>query len=143
MKHCNTCSTDKPKNEFHTRKASKDGLSPKCRSRWPPYDDTRLKDPKRIKMREEYARTEKGIERGNSCKYAWSEKNQKKKKASTAVGNAVRDGKMAKKPCEICGATYRIHAHHDDYDKVYDVRWLCSEHHREWHKIHGEALNSK
>lgn len=141
MKHCNTCATDKPKSEFHTRKASKDGLSAKCRSCAKAYDDARNNNPDRVAMRKAYAKTPQGIERGNEAKRVWGLKNAKKKSASTAVANAVRDGKMTRKPCEVCGATYRIHGHHDDYNKVYDVRWLCSEHHRAWHKINGEAAN--
>lgn len=141
MKHCNTCATDKPKTEFHTRKASKDGLSPKCRTCAKAYDDARLQKPDRVEMRKAYAKTPQGIERGNKSKNAWAARNPKKVHASNTVANAVRDGKMTRKPCEVCGSTYRIHGHHDDYDKIYDVRWLCSEHHRLWHRLNGEAAN--
>ena len=73
---------------------------------------------------------------------AWDTKYPMKRKAITTVGNAIRDGKITKKPCEVCGAT-KVHAHHDDYDKPLDVRFLCSVHHRAWHKKHGEAANGK
>ena len=43
--------------------------------------------------------------------------------------------------CEICGKE-KTHAHHDDYDKPLNVRWLCAEHHRQWHAKYGEALNA-
>lgn len=33
-----------------------------------------------------------------------------------------------------------INAHHDDYSKPFNVRWLCPQHHREWHK-NNEAKN--
>ena len=35
-----------------------------------------------------------------------------------------------KQPCEICGAPI-AEAHHDDYSKPWEVRWLCKRHHEE------------
>lgn len=51
-----------------------------------------------------------------------------------ATGNAIRDGRLIPKPCEVCGAT--AEAHHDDYSKPLEVRWLCFAHHREHHARH-------
>ena len=63
---------------------------------------------------------------------AWEKRNPKKKRASNMVSNAVRDGKLIKQPCEKCGHK-KVEAHHDDYDKPLDVRWLCKKHHHEHH----------
>jgi len=60
-----------------------------------------------------------------------------KKKASTAVGNALRDGRLFRKPCEVCGSL-KVQAHHDDYSKPLDVRWLCVAHHAEHHRTMRE-----
>ena len=38
-------------------------------------------------------------------------------------------------PCEICGKE-KTNAHHDDYNKPLDVRWLCVLHHRRFHAEH-------
>lgn len=143
MKYCNTCKTEKELSEYHARKASKDGLSPKCKSCAKSYDDARANDPKRVAARKIYAKTPAGLKAAAEAKAAWAASNPKKRAAQTAVGNAVRDGKLSKKPCEVCGSTVRVHGHHDDYNKVYDVRWLCPQHHRDWHKEHGEALNPR
>lgn len=63
-------------------------------------------------------------------------------KAQNAVNNAIRDGRLVKRPCEVCYNT-NVHAHHDDYNKPLEVRWLCPIHHKEWHDKNGEALNRK
>lgn len=57
--------------------------------------------------------------------------------ARTAVSNAIRDGRLIKQPCEICGTCENVQAHHDDYDKQLEVRWLCFLHHRE---LHGQKV---
>src|ERR1700677_4257949 len=40
------------------------------------------------------------------------------------VARAVRSGRLTPGPWERCGAA-RTEAHHDDYGKPLDVRWLC------------------
>lgn len=64
-------------------------------------------------------------------KRQWIERNPEKRKAHVALGNAVRDGRVVKGACEVCGSTQRVHGHHDDYDKPLEVRWLCPSHHGE------------
>lgn len=59
--------------------------------------------------------------------------------ARRAVRREIKRGSIAKQPCEICGSP-KAQAHHDDYLKRLDVRWLCSQHHAEWHK-HNTPLN--
>lgn len=46
----------------------------------------------------------------------------------------IRSGILIRKPCEICGET-KVEAHHDDYHKPFDVRWLCIKHHNEFHTL--------
>lgn len=57
-----------------------------------------------------------------------------RKMAHNAVTHALRDGRLTRKPCEVCGAE-PAHAHHDDYSKPLDVRWLCITHHAEHHRL--------
>ena len=42
-------------------------------------------------------------------------------------------GVLIPHPCEGCGTT-NVQAHHDDYSKPLDVRWLCLTHHAAHHK---------
>lgn len=38
-------------------------------------------------------------------------------------------GLIQKGPCEVCGSN-DVEAHHEDYDKPTDVRWVCKPHHK-------------
>lgn len=57
-------------------------------------------------------------------------------RARTAVGNALRDGRLTREPCEVC-ASPKSEAHHDDYSKPLTVRWLCRVHHEAHHHAHA------
>lgn len=45
----------------------------------------------------------------------------------------IQRGKIQRKPCEQCGEI-KVEAHHDDYNKPYEVRWLCRRCHIAHHK---------
>ena len=47
------------------------------------------------------------------------------------VAIAVKSGTLIPRGCEVCGK--EAVAHHDDYNKPLDVRWLCKPHHYDWH----------
>lgn len=55
------------------------------------------------------------------------------RRPSYAIHLALKSGELVRQPCEKCGTTERIHAHHDDYSKPLVVRWLCQKHHNQYH----------
>ena len=57
----------------------------------------------------------------------WRGKNPEKYKAQNTVNNAIRDGKLERETCVICGE--KAQAHHEDYSSPLAVVWLCPEHH--------------
>lgn len=60
---------------------------------------------------------------------------QKFKEAVRKLTNSkIRSGHLIRQPCEVCGTEEKIEAHHDDYMKPLDVRWLCKKHHQEHHR---------
>ena len=142
MKLCGTCKKEKIESEFGVRSASKDGLAKKCKDCQKQYDKQRLRDPKRMKMRRDYQKTETGKAAHNRAVKKWQESNTVKRAAHILIGNAIRDGKIIKQPCEECGIRFPVHAHHDDYAKPMSVRWLCDMHHNKWHRENGEGQNA-
>lgn len=65
---------------------------------------------------------------------------QVKEAARLAARRAVRHGKLIRQPCEACG-DLNTQAHHDDYSRPLDVRWLCAIHHAEFHRMNRSAVS--
>lgn len=55
-----------------------------------------------------------------------------KLRARGTVRNHVFHGKLKRQPCEKCGKP-NAHAHHEDYTKPLQIKWLCAKHHKELH----------
>ena len=71
-------------------------------------------------------------------------KSDGQRRAGHLVEKAIKKGILSTKVlCEECekpkvfkNGRSGIQAHHDDYSKPLEVRWLCQECHHEWHKTH-------
>lgn len=63
------------------------------------------------------------------------------KKASYKVQKAIRDGNLTQELCEVCGKEGT--AHHDDYAKPLEVRWLCHRHHLMHHLLYDNYSQLK
>jgi len=67
--------------------------------------------------------------------------------ARQVTAYAIKKGWLLRRACEVCGKEHSpadgpegyVDAHHDDYAKPLDVRWLCQKHHREHHREHHQA----
>lgn len=61
----------------------------------------------------------------------WRSKHPERALAHSKVAYAVRTGRLVRGPCELADSDCLgpVHAHHDDYSKPLDVRWLCGHHH--------------
>lgn len=89
--------------------------------RW--YDKNKEANAKRCKK---WRQTEKGKKLTLENIKRYQEKNSEKVKC-WGKGQGLK-----KQPCEICGEK-NVHAHHDNYNKPLEVRWLCSFHHKQHH----------
>ena len=62
----------------------------------------------------------------------WNEEHYKKWYVNSQVWKALKEGILKKQNCENCGDE-NVHAHHEDYNKVLDVKWFCPLHHKAVH----------
>lgn len=152
MKKCFKCGHEKPLGDFYKHKAMADGYLGKCKECTKAdvtqyrlanietvraYDRSRGNLPHRVEARQQYRQTEQGKEAVKSGSMAYLSRNPGKRTAHTKVGNAVRDGRISREPCEWCG-TSPSQAHHFDYTKPLEITWLCVKCHNTVHKIHRE-----
>lgn len=65
-----------------------------------------------------------------------------RRRTYTIVQSALVRGVLVRRPCETCGSRRYVEAHHDDYARPLDVRWLCKRHHRQHHVQFGPGKNA-
>ena len=119
MKTCNRCKIEKDLSEFYKNRTYKDGVSYYCKT----CDST-------------YARNFQGArtEKYNKRKYEHMKRFPERQKARDKVRTAIKNGSIQRSCCEVCKEE-KAQAHHDDYTKPLEVRWLCTTHHAEWHRL--------
>lgn len=139
-KKCRWCGQTKLISDFHKHPRMGDGHLNKCKICIKSYARQHRFDPIFREKILSYDRA-RGSRQEREYLKQYRAKYPNKYKAHALVNNAIRNGKLFKEPCVICGTTRRIHAHHDDYAKPLNVRWMCSAHHHQWHSENGEALN--
>lgn len=147
-KECFKCHQTLPLEEFYKHPMMGDGRLGKCkectrfdvrinyekkREHYLAYDRSRCMAPHRVAARKAYSQTNSAKESHRIALLAQRVKAPEKYKARMMLGNAVRDRRVKRLPCEVCGNP-KSQGHHEDYSKPFDVRWLCSKHHREAHK---------
>ena len=168
MRECKTCGEVKPLMDFY--QASNGGLFRDCKpcvcarvranrlvkiDQYTAYERGRANLPHRVEARNIYAKTDGGkaakkraqikYNKTPACKESkrrFIRKNPSKRASHLIVGSALRSGKLTRQPCEVCGAE-KAQAHHDDYTKPLDVRWLCTRHHAEWHRNNTPITESQ
>jgi len=114
-KQCRRCLKVKVLNSFYDHPETADGKFAKCK------DCVLVERRKTTKPDDKKAWNER-----------WILKNVIQPEACAIVGRAIRNGKLKKQPCEVCGEI-KVEAHHDDYSKPLNVRWLCKYHHTQHH----------
>lgn len=139
-KNCFKCGEIKPLSAFYKHPQMKDGRVNKCKEC--NKIDVRKNRKDNIEHYRSYDR-----QRGNRLtKEYFADRASNcpaKYRAVRMVAYHKRKGNITQKPCEVCGSELYIHAHHDDYSKPLDVRWLCAAHHKQWHNENGEGKNGR
>lgn len=126
-KKCFKCGITKDINDFYKHPQMSDGRFGKCKecakgdaSKYSRTESGRGVERSRNRRRNKYLSDATRLHR---------QRNPLKYRARNAVNNAIRDGKLVRMPCRICGE--KAQAHHEDYSKPLEVDWLCFKHHRE------------
>lgn len=133
-KKCFKCKLIKPLEDFYRHKKMYDGHLNKCKT-CTKRDVTiyrRENDSVREYDRYRYYANEYRQWKTRDNTEKWNENNPLGYKAHTIVNNAIRDGKLIRQPCSICGDT-KSHAHHKDYNSPLEVEWFCARHHSKIH----------
>jgi hypothetical protein len=145
-KTCRQCNTPKSLNQFYVHSGMVDGHLNKCIDCVKARVKARAHaDPERERLAaREKARRPKYRElnaawrianpkRVAAIKARWGKNNSEKRYAHTLVQRALQSGKIVKAShCEHesgCSVTDGLEAHHEDYSRPLDVKWLCSTHH--------------
>lgn len=124
MKTCSRCHVEKPLTEFNRSKYAKDGVRSQCKA---------CMTIERDRLRSHYKEWREQPERKAKYRsYRIETYDPIKAKARNAVRTAVKNGTLIRQPCEVCAAI-KVEAHHDDYTKPLNVRWLCLTHHKARH----------
>ena len=134
-KRCFKCGQVKPLSEFYVHAKMRDGHLNKCKEcqRQNVQENYSLhKDARKAYERQREARSERRVAKAR-YQATRREVHPDRYKANTAVGNALRDGKLVRGPCAVCGTTVRVQAHHADYSRPLEVTWLCFKCHRAQH----------
>lgn len=134
-KICFKCKKEKSLDEFYKHSGMSCGYIGKCKDCSKRDVRENYKDKK-----EQYSAYYRNREKTEKRKL-WRFENQKKVRKNNPTkyhcriitNNAIRDGKLTKEPCAVCG-NKKVEAHHSNYYYPLDVIWLCKCHHLIEHK---------
>jgi sRNA-binding protein len=133
------CGEAKTSTEFYKQSKAGNGLMHVCKAcHRLQMKMRRLTDPDVQRRDRERAKTPKRREHSRNNVGRWRRDNPAGYRAHNAANNAVRDGKLHRQPCEVCGANEALHKHHRDYSKPLDVIWLCARCHHRLHALFPE-----
>lgn len=117
------------------KKAARENYKEKSQDpEWMANERARAREKiKRLNYAKKYkAKTNEQKKRLQKYKDEYAKRNPQKRKAHFIVSNAIRDKKLFKQPCAVCGKK-EVEAHHNDYSNPLDVIWLCQKHHKQVH----------
>lgn len=121
LRNCWICKMQKEDTEFYFQKIQ-NKYSSRCKSCHNKRANTRISQLPGEKRRALWVRATRKAQIVHPERFS----------ARKQARQAMRAGTLAKLPCEVCN-DIDTQAHHDDYSKPLEVRWLCHKHHRAHH----------
>ena len=137
-KKCFKCGEVKTLSAFYKHPRMADGHVNKCKE----CNKTDVTENRILKIDHyrEYDRV-RGNRQGYIYCKEYRKKFPKKYRAHQMVRYAIKSGSLHPEPCIECQRTEGAHAHHGDYEKPLNIRWLCPPCHKQWHVKNGEGKN--
>lgn len=130
---CRACNSEKPPVDFY------DGVKSRCKDcHKAAMKRLRLTDPAVQERERQRAKSPHRVAKAASNTAKWRHSHPEAYRAQNAVNNAIRDHKIVRGPCAICGGTENVHGHHKDYAKPLDVIWMCARCHHRMHSTFPE-----
>jgi hypothetical protein len=137
MKLCRQCSEVKPLTEFyHFANGNPLHICKSCHKERMRLH--RLSNPQVQERERQRSKTPERRAHLRTVAMRWRQQNPKGYRAHNAANNAVRDRKLSRQACQVCGTIEHVHKHHRDYTRPLDVTWLCAKCHRRLHVLFPE-----
>lgn len=160
MKMCRACRTEKPFADFHADKANKDGYRRYCKSCYRERYQAKQNAARRTDAARERRRTwnktrvlgDAYRERQRRHQAMRRASYPEQERAKRATSRAIQSGAIVRPNlCEQCGHSPEpnragkptIHAHHHDYSKPLEVRWLCALCHAREHRALADPASAE
>jgi hypothetical protein len=120
-KICSKCKKQKDISEFPKNKKTKLGIDSWCEICHRNID-------------KEYQRNKRKLGLVNKTEEyrIWRKTHRKECNAEQLTNYYIRIGKIKKEKCKICKKK-NAYAHHDNYDKPLEIRWMCPSCHKKFH----------
>ena len=133
-KQCINCKQTKAHSEFYSRKTKFGTIwyTARCKICHLKYCKEHRHSEHGKKVYRAWTLSKKGKIAIEKRMKTWREKNKAKRKAQSAISNAIRDNRLKRQPCRIC-QNPNGEAHHLSYDDPYNVDWLCKTCHFKAH----------
>lgn len=150
--YCSKCERVLPISDFHRNRRARSGLQDWCKECFKPLtqrqnvkrrEDEAYKARKRAIASQRRAAGTFPRERERRHSIRRREQHPEKVRAHRITNEAIRNGRLKPQDhCEVCGVIAirgidgrrLIQAHHDDYTKPLEVRWLCAMCHNKTHR---------
>lgn len=129
-KVCKQCGEEKELTEYYRMPHNSDGRMGTCKVCKRAYALQHRAD--NIESIRAYDRA-RGSRQSPEYQREWRRKNPEKHRAHRLVATNLKNPGV----CSECPSTFHVEAHHDDYSKPLDVRWLCAVCHKQHHAKAG------
>ena len=141
-KICRNCNQKKPLDQFYWHLSMRDKHRSDCKICFQEkrhdyqqvYNIERRHTKAYKQWQHEYEKTTEYQEAHREHAAQYRQQYPERIQACNLVNNSLRNGRLSRQFCEVCGTFQNVEAHHKDYSKPLDIDWLCSKCHALYHR---------